>query len=101
VEEFNYYIFIKELSPVIGKFDIIGLNDFYQINIPVQKQFYLEFKSSQRKEVILSVGLDNNLIIDFEKYFKHSVNLTFQSEIIIEKKNILLCRLEDIACFSS
>lgn len=99
IEGCSHYIFINELSTVMGKSEIIGLKNFYQINIPVQKNFYLEFKLSPSKEVIISVGLDKNSIIDFEKYFKHSVNLTFQSEIIIENNNILLCRLEDIACF--
>ena len=99
IEGCSHYIFINELSPVMGMSEIIGLNNFYQINIPVPENFYLEFKLSPSKEVILSVELDKNSIIDFEKYFKHSVNLTFQSEIIIENNNILLCKLEDIACF--
>ena len=99
LEECSHYIFIKELNPALIQSDIIGLNNFFQIYIPVQKQFYFEFKSPQFKEVILSFDLDKNSIIDFENYFKHSVNLTFQSEIIIENNNILLCELEDIACF--
>ena len=95
----SHYIFIKELSRALCQSNIIGLNNFFQINIPVQKHFYLEFKSAQSKEVILSFEFDKNSIIDFEKYFKHSINLTFQSEIIIENNNILMCKLEDIACF--
>jgi hypothetical protein len=101
IEGCSHYIFINELSPVMEKYKskIVGFNDFYQIYIPVQEKFYLEFKLSPSKEVMLSIELDKNLIIDFEKYFKNSVNLTFQSEIIIENNNILLCKLEDIACF--
>lgn len=101
VEGCSHYIFIKELSSVMEKYksEIIGFNEFYQIYIPVPENFYLEFKSSSSKEVMLSVELDKNLIIEFEKYFKHSINLSFQSEIIIENNNILLCKLEDISCF--
>lgn len=99
LEGYSHYILINELSPALSQSDIIGLNNFFQINIPVENQFYCEFKSSQSKEVILSFELDKNSIFDFEKYFKHSVSLTFQSEIIIENNNILLCKLEDIACF--
>lgn len=99
IEGCSHYVYVNELSPVMRQSEIVGLNNFYQVNIPVQKQFYLEFKSSPFKEVILSVEFDKNSIIDFEKYFKQSINLTFQSELIIENKNILLCKLEDIACF--
>lgn len=99
IEGYSHYIFINELSPVMGISEIIGLNNFFHINIPVQKYFYFEFKSSKSKEVILSFETDKNSIINFEKYFKHSVNLTFQSEIIIENNNILMCKLEDIDCF--
>jgi hypothetical protein len=101
IEECFHYILIDELSPIMEKYksEIIGLNSFYQINIPVPENFYIEFKLSPSKEVILSADLDKHSIIDFAKYFKHSINLTFQSEIVIEKNNILLCKLEDIACF--
>ena len=99
LEGIFHYIFIRELSPALNQSKIVGLNDFFKINIPIQKHFYFEFKSSQSKEVILSFELDKNSIIDFEKYFKHSVNLTFQSEIIIGNNNILICKLDDIACF--
>jgi hypothetical protein len=81
------------------KSEIIGLNDFYQIYIPVTEIFYLEFKLSPLNEVLLSKELDNDVIINIEKYFNHSVNLSFQSEIIIDNNNILVCSLEDIACF--
>lgn len=99
LEGCSHYIFINELSPALTHSNIIGINNFFLINIPVQKYFYFEFKSSKSKEVILSFEIDKNSIINFEEYFKHSVNLTFQSEIIIENNNILLCKLEDIACF--
>ena len=95
----SHYILIKEISQDLSQNKIIGLNDFFYINIPVQKKFYFEFKSSHSKEVILSFEHDKNSIIDFEKYFKHSGQLTFQSEISIENNNILLCKLEDISCF--
>jgi len=97
----SHYLFINELSPVMEKYksEIIGLNDFYQIYIPVTEIFYLEFKLSPLNEVLLSKELDNDVIINIEKYFNHSVNLSFQSEIIIDNNNILVCSLEDIACF--
>ncbi len=98
-EECSHYIFVNELGPALNQSDIIGLDNFFKINIPIQKHFYFELKSTQSKEVILSFEHDKNLIIDFEKYFKNSVNLTFQSEIIVENNKILLCKLEDIACF--
>jgi hypothetical protein len=99
LEGCSHYIFIDELSPALTQSNIVGINNFFQIYIPAQKDFYFEFKSSKSKEVILSFEMDKNSIINFEEYFKHSVNLTFHSEIIIENNNILLCKLEDIACF--
>lgn len=95
----SHYIIIKELSSVMNTYkrEIIGLNNFYQINIIVSESFYNNFKTSG--EVFLSVEFNNDEIIDFDKYFKHSISLTFHSEIMYRSHNILECKLEDIACF--
>jgi hypothetical protein len=96
-----YYIFINDLSLIMKKniSKIDGFIDFYEIYIPISKEFYLDFKSSLTKEIILSEEKDHKSIIDYKKYFKHSINLSFQSEINLENKNILLFKLDDIACF--
>lgn len=99
LEECSHYIYINQLNPALNQSDIIGINDFFQIYIPVQKHFYFKLKCSKSKEVILLFEMDENCIINFENYFKHSVNLTFKSKINIENNNVLLCKLEDICCF--
>ncbi len=97
----SHYIFINKLSSVMKKNKTLinGLNKFYKIKIPVSQEFYCKFKFSESKEVVLSKEFDNKLIIDYEKYFENSINLTLQSEINKENSNILICQLEDIDCF--
>lgn len=101
MENHSHFIIISKLSTIMNiKINTIdGLNNFYKIDIPITEEFYFNFKLSKSKEVLLTLDIDKKSIIDFEKYFKHSVNLTYQSEIIRENKKILMCKLEDIACF--
>lgn len=101
MKTFSHYIFINKLSSVMKKNKALinGLNKFYKIKIPVSQEFYYKFKFTECKEVLLSKEFDNKLIIDFEKYFENSINLTLQSEINKENSNVLICQLEDIDCF--
>lgn len=98
----KYYIKINSVGKCLSdslSFIEPEIVSFFNVKINVSSSFFSNF--SLHKEVIIHVD-DNKLlneIPDFRKFFHHSVILScrgFQCD-----ENILLCTLEDIACYNS
>lgn len=99
----KYYILVKRLNKGLESHNppVSAINKMLDMEIEVKEEFYYAFQKSGT--VILNPYISGDfdfLLSEFSNYFDYGVDLSVLYEEEKEKKRLLICQLEDMACFN-